>query len=76
MWSLHSANEDHWIPLATVASFKRMREYQKYGMPWLVEALRYSSELELDAEGNQVRRRTEVTEPKGQLERSIYAVRF
>ena len=75
MWTLHSANDDHWVPISTVASFKRMREFDSLGHDWLVQALReLSVELEIDEKGENVRRKTEVTEPKGQFERSIYAV--
>ncbi len=75
MWQLHTANTDHWVPVSTVASFKRMREFSAQGEEWLVSSLRtISSSLEVDAEGKNVRRRTEVTEPKGQFERSVYAV--
>ena len=74
MWTLHTANPDHWVPVKTVASFKRMREFTSEGLDWLVEALRTSDALEVDSAGENVRRRTEVTEPKGQFERSVYAV--
>lgn len=29
MWKLHSQTPEHWIPIATVASFKRMREFTR-----------------------------------------------
>ena len=74
MWTLHTADTEHWVPIATVSSFKRMREFTTLGNEWLVEALRISDELDVDEEGKNVRRRSEVTEPKGQFERSIYAV--
>lgn len=74
MWTLHTANAEHWVPIATVASFKRMREYKDMGLPWVVNSLRASTELEVDEAGVNVRRRTEVREPKGQFERSVYAV--
>ena len=76
MWTLHTANAEHWVPIQTVASFKRMREFQPKGLPWVVDALRTSDELEVDAAGENVRRRTEVQPPKGQFERSVYAVRL
>lgn len=76
MWGLHTANEGHWVPIATVASFKRMRDYESDGKEWLVEALRYSTELEVDKEGVNVRRRREVKEPKDSMSRSVYAVRI
>ncbi|KAL5520353.1 hypothetical protein ACEPAG_9577 [Sanghuangporus baumii] len=76
MWTLHTANAEHWVPIKQVASFKRMREFQQFGHDWLVSALRTSLELEVDEAAVNVRRRTEVKEPKGQWERSIYAKGF
>ncbi|KAI0758851.1 hypothetical protein C8Q74DRAFT_1300277 [Fomes fomentarius] len=76
MWTLHTANAEHWVPIKTVASFKRMREFQAQGHEWVVDALKKSEELEVDADGENVRRRTEVQPPKGQFERSVYAKGF
>ena len=75
MWTLHTANPEHWVPISTVASFKRMREFTPLGNDWLANALKSSAALEVDETNTKVRRRTEVTEPKGQFERSVYAVR-
>lgn len=75
MWTLHTANAEHWVPIGTVASFKRMREFLPLGTEWLANALKSSAALEVDETNTKVRRRTEVTEPKGQFERSVYAVR-
>ncbi|CCO30174.1 La protein homolog AltName: Full=La autoantigen homolog [Rhizoctonia solani AG-1 IB] len=33
MWKLHTQTEEHWIPIATVASFKRMREFERTPPP-------------------------------------------
>jgi len=75
MWSLHTANPEHWVPIATVASFKRMRQFVAKGVPWVADTLRKSEcLLEVDESGTKVRRREEVKEPKGQFERSVYAV--
>ena len=63
------------MPIKTIASFKRMREFIALGEEWIIEALKTSMELEVDETNTNVRRRTEVTAPKGQFERSIYAVR-
>lgn len=76
MWTLHTANEGHWVPIDTIVSFKRMREFQSRGVPWVVDVLRTSTELEVSEDATKVRRRTEVQEPKGAFERSVYAVRF
>src|ERR1700734_2020873 len=74
MWTLYTANPDHWVPISTVASFKRMREFTSLGVEWVAKALRMSSELEVDETSTKVRRTTEIQEPKDQFERSIYAV--
>ena len=74
MWTLYSKDPEHWVSLETVASFKRMREFSALGLPWIAAALKSSTALEVDETNEKVRRRTEVTEPKGQFERSVYAV--
>jgi lupus La protein len=76
MWQLHTANDEHWVPLKTVTSFKRMREHLvDRELSWVADAIRVrSSALEVDEKGDNVRRTTEVTEPKGQFQRSVYAV--
>jgi len=74
MWTLYTANPDHWVPISTVASFKRMREFTPLGVEWVAKALRLSSELEVDETNTKVRRTTEIQEPKDQFDRSIYAV--
>ncbi|KAI0297854.1 hypothetical protein B0F90DRAFT_1818951 [Multifurca ochricompacta] len=76
MWSLHTANEEHWVPIATIASFKRMREFQPRSLEWVADVLRTSTELEVSEDGTKVRRRTEVQEPKGSFDRSVYAKGF
>ena len=74
MWTLHIANAEHWVPLATVASFKRMRDFSSFGLEWLATVLLSSKELEVDSEGKNIRRRHELHEPTGRFEKSIYAV--
>ncbi|KAF7359506.1 hypothetical protein MSAN_01293600 [Mycena sanguinolenta] len=77
MWTLHTKTPEHWVPIATVASFKRMRDFSALGKEWVVRALReQSTQLEVDEEGVNVRRKTEVQEPKDQFERSVYAKGF
>ncbi|KAJ3510261.1 hypothetical protein NLJ89_g4779 [Agrocybe chaxingu] len=76
MWTLYSKDPEHWIPLATVGSFKRMREHSANGMEWLANAIRLSTFLEVDETGTKIRRTTEPQEPKGQFERSVYAKGF
>jgi len=77
MWGLHTANEDHWVPIATISTFKRMKSYSQFGLEWLVQALREKAEiLEVDEKGEMCRRTTEPKEITQQelLDRSVYAV--
>ena len=74
MWSLYSKDPDHWVPISTVASFKRMREFVTHGDEWLANAIKLSDFLEVDESATKVRRTTEPQEAKNQLERSVYAV--
>ncbi|KAF9461375.1 hypothetical protein BDZ94DRAFT_818214 [Collybia nuda] len=76
MWTLYTKDPEHWVPVQTVSSFKRMREFASQGVEWVAKALRLSEELEVDETGTKVRRRSEVQEPKGQFERSVYAKGF
>jgi hypothetical protein len=76
MWTLYSKDPEHWIPISTIASFKRMREYVPHGSEWLLSALRSSTFLEVNSTGDKIRRTTEVKEPKDAFERSVYAKGF
>jgi len=77
MWTLYSNRTDHYIPIKTIASFKRMRQYSEHGPQWLVDALQKSESLEVDPSGEFVRRTTEPKETvlADAFERSVYAVR-
>ena len=77
MWTLYSKRTDHYIPIKTISSFKRMRQYSEYGHQWLVDTLRKSDSLEVDPSGELVRRTTEPKETTiaDAFERSVYAVR-
>ena len=76
MWTLHTANADHWVPIKTVSSFKRMKGHAVKGHEFIVRALKTSTELEVDDKGENVRRVTELQKPKDQFARSVYAVRY
>lgn len=76
MWGLHTANPEHWVPISIVSSFTRMKPFTSLGVEGIAEALRaHSQDLEVDEAGTNVRRKFDVQEPKGQFERSVYAVR-
>lgn len=74
----------HYVPLGTVATFKRMRDYTALkGVPWIASLLRSkSSLLEMDESGEKVRRKVwlgEQQRPKGgqdAFSRSVYAKGF
>ena len=55
MWTLHSKTPEHWVPISTVASFKRMRALlsdKSGGVPWIAERIRAkSTALEVDEKG-------------------------
>jgi hypothetical protein len=77
MWGLHTANEEHWVSIATIATFKRMKPYSHLGIQWLIDALREKAEiLEVDEKGEMCRRTSEPKEITQQdlLNRSVYAV--
>ncbi|KZT08382.1 uncharacterized protein LAESUDRAFT_648895 [Laetiporus sulphureus 93-53] len=77
-WAEHSiyfANAEHWVPIATIATFKRLSKYQPLGPQWLVDTLRQSIHLEVDGEGTHIRRRTEVQQNSA-WDRSVYAKGF
>lgn len=78
MWGLYVKDPEHWIPISTIASFKRMRAaFPDSTTEWIAGALRtLSTELEVSEDGKDVRRKTEVKEPKDGFERSVYAKGF
>jgi lupus La protein len=74
MWTLYTKDPEHWAPVQIVASFGCMRNFVSLGVEWVAKALRLIEELEVNETGTKVHRRTEVQEPEGQFERSVYAV--
>ncbi|KDQ20301.1 hypothetical protein BOTBODRAFT_632859 [Botryobasidium botryosum FD-172 SS1] len=73
MWQLHTTCIDHWIPITSIISFKRMRKFKCLGRKWLVDSLRQSAKVEVDAEGCNVRRKAPVDKSvvDGQYERTV-----
>uniref|UniRef100_A0A060T426 ARAD1C40832p n=1 Tax=Blastobotrys adeninivorans TaxID=409370 RepID=A0A060T426_BLAAD len=71
---------DGWIPIATLATFSRMRRFRPLSA--IVDALRESKELlEVSEDGEKVRRKIPLVEPKKEdkenaFARSIYAKGF
>ena len=78
MWTLHTKDaKEHWVPIQTVASFKRMQPFKKYDVPWMADVIKMSPELlEVDSTNTKLRRALPLVPPgNAQHERSIYAVR-
>lgn len=80
MWMLYSKTPEHWIPISTIASFKRMRALlsdESSGVPWIAQQIRAKSTvLEVDEKGENVRRTTEPRPPTNVFDRSVYAKGF
>lgn len=76
LYTMVSENEG-WAELRTVANFKRMRRFQPFTA--VVEALRESTELDVDESGEKIKRKTELkpfTAANGPVSRSIYVKGF
>ncbi|EPX74811.1 uncharacterized protein SOCG_02293 [Schizosaccharomyces octosporus yFS286] len=79
LWTVSQKN-DGWVPIETIASFKRMRRYQP--LEAVVAALRKSPELlEVDEAGEKVRRKVPIVRPdpsaiQRSMESSVYAKGF
>ncbi|CCG83011.1 Lupus La protein [Taphrina deformans PYCC 5710] len=72
LYTMISENEG-WADLRSVANFKRMRRFQPYTA--VVEAMRTSTELDVDESGEKIRRKTELkpfTATNGPVARSVY----
>ncbi|KAI9476022.1 MAG: hypothetical protein EXX96DRAFT_506893 [Benjaminiella poitrasii] len=72
LWTLHSNSADGWIPIETIANFKRMK-FITEDLDTIVKALKENeSEIyAIDEEGKNIKRKTEVVE-QNQTDRSIY----
>ena len=75
LFTLSRKSADGWVPLATLASFKRMRPMREaLSDAELAAALRPSASLEVDEPGTHVRRRVALAPVKDAFQRSAYAV--
>lgn len=76
LWTL-SRKDDGWVPISTLASFKRMRAIRDIlGAERILEVLKPSKLLEVDTENQKVKRKKELVPQKDAYERSIYAKGF
>lgn len=85
LWTLVCKSAEGWVPLETVASFRRMREYlQTYGLPFIAQAVRdvhpvpgqEGNEIEVDVEGKQVRRTKSLEKDTSAWDRTVYVKGF
>jgi lupus La protein len=69
-------NPEGYVPLATVSSFKRMRDHQAaYGVPFIAQAVREkSNEVAVDDKGEMIRRAKRLQKDTTAWERSVYVV--
>lgn len=77
-----TCNKEGWVPIETILTFKRMREFQPYGVQFVVEALKKVVESEgndplvaVDAEAGNVRRKRPLEAQTDAWSRSVYVVR-
>lgn len=78
LWTLTLKNPDGYVPLSTVASFKRMRDHTTaYGIPFIVEAVKeLAQEIELDETQAMVRRKRALEKDHTAWERTVYVKGF
>jgi len=80
LWNLTVSDSEGWVPIATIANFKRMRRFQP--LDAIVSALRTSPALlEVNDKGTHVRRKIPLTKPSeeeftGIQERTVYVKGF
>jgi lupus La protein len=78
---LTTFNKDGWVPIETILTFKRMREFETYGVPFVVEALKKVVEAEgrdpllaIDEQAGNVRRIRPMEAQSDAWTRSVYVV--
>lgn len=78
LFTLTQKNEEGWVPLNIISSFKRMKPIREaIGIEGIAECLRDSKELlEVDEKGENVRRKVPLVQVKDAHARSIYAKGF
>ena len=80
LWNLTVSDSEGWVPIATIANFKRMRRFQP--LDTIVSALRTSPALlEVNDKGTHVRRKIPLVKPSeeeftGIQERTVYVTGF
>ncbi|TKY89862.1 hypothetical protein EX895_001159 [Sporisorium graminicola] len=78
LFTLTRKDPEGWVPIATIASFKRMRAINDLlGLDGIADVLRQSKDLlDVSADGQNVRRRKELVPVKDAFDRSVYAKGF
>lgn len=77
LWTLTRKDPEGFVPIATLASFKRMQPIKDaIGLPKIAEVLRSSEFLEVSEDGERVKRRKPLVPVKDAFARSVYAKGF
>jgi lupus La protein len=82
-FSLTACNTEGWVPIKTILTFKRMREFQALGVPAIAHAIREGAKAEGDdpllavsEDGENVRRARPLEPNSTMWDRSAYVVRI
>ncbi|EIW71598.1 hypothetical protein TREMEDRAFT_37957 [Tremella mesenterica DSM 1558] len=82
-FSLTMCNPEGWVPIKTIISFKRMRDYLPYGVPFVAYALRQAAAREgkapliaVSEDGENVRRKAPLEPVSSGFTRSAYIKGF
>lgn len=80
-FSLTACNKEGWVPIKTILTFKRMREFKDLGVEGVAQALRQAAEAEgsdplvaVSEDGLNVRRVRHFEPNTTQWGRSVYVV--
>lgn len=80
-FSLTACNKEGWVPIKTIMTFKRMREFEIRGTPFVALALREAAAAEgndplvaISEDGENVRRKRPLEPNTTAWSRSVYVV--
>ena len=80
-FSLTACNIEGWVPIKTIMTFKRMREFEQYGVPFVAYALQQTIGeegkdplLAISEDGENVRRKRHLEPNTTAWSRSVYVV--
>lgn len=81
-FSLTCCNAEGWVPIKTISTFKRMKDFESLGVPFVAYALRLSIKedgndplVAVSEDGENVRRKRPLEKNTTAWDRSVYIVR-